>query len=92
MTARRPWADVLNIFGLCLLATLIDLAVLDWPVVSGIAPRFVIIPGSERADCKDISSHSTGRARAMPVMFVEAIVMAAIVEWLWIEDDRVGPR
>jgi hypothetical protein len=72
----------LCLFGLFFAATLVDLVVLDWLVVSRMTPRFVIIPGSEKADYKDFAAHYLGHAKALPVMAVIAAALAAIVCWL----------
>ena len=61
------------------LASLVDLVVLDWLIVSKITPKFVIIPGSERADYKDFSHHYRGHARAALIMTGLALAFAAAV-------------
>jgi len=64
------------------LASLVDLVVLDWLIVSRITPRFVIIPGSVEADYKDFSNHYKGHARAFLAMTLLALAFAAIVTFL----------
>jgi len=75
------WAAFLNVFVLVLLATLGDLVILDWLIISKITPSFVIIPGTEAADYKDFSHHFRGHARAVIPLLLVTVVIAAIV-WL----------
>lgn len=73
------WTAFLSVFVMVLLATLGDLVVLDWLVVSKITPRFVIIPGSEKADYKDFSHHYKAHAKAAVALVLVSLAMAAIV-------------
>jgi len=73
------WAAFLNVFVLVLLATLGDLVILDWLIVSKITPAFVIMPGTEAADYKDFSHHYKGHARAVIPLLVVCVVMSGIV-------------
>jgi hypothetical protein len=74
------WAAFLNVFVLVLLATLGDLVILDWLIVSKITPAFVIMPGTEAADYKDFSHHYRGHARAViPLLFV--CVVISVIVW-----------
>lgn len=69
----------LNVFVLAALATLGDLVLLDWLLVSKITPRFVIIPGSEAADYKDFSHHYRAHARSAAGLIVLCLILAAVV-------------
>lgn len=69
----------LNLFVLFLLATVGDLVILDWLIVSKITPKFVIIPGSERADYKDFSHHYKAHAKALVGLILVCLVIAGIV-------------
>ena len=69
----------LNVFVLYLLAALGDLVILDWLIVSKITPRFVIIPGSEKADYKDFSHHYKAHARAAIRQILLCLVIAGVV-------------
>jgi hypothetical protein len=62
-----------------LLVTIGDMVILDWIVVSKITPRFVVIPGSEKADYKDFSQHFRAHAKAAVGLVLVALIMAAIV-------------
>lgn len=73
------WAAFLNVFVMILLATIGDMVVLDWIVVSKITPRFVVIPGSEKADYKDLSQHFRAHAKAAVGLVLVALILAAIV-------------
>jgi hypothetical protein len=75
------WTAFFNVAVMVLLATLGDLVVLDWLVISKITPRFVIIPGSEKADYRDFSRHYKAHAKAMPVLVLAALIIAAIVSY-----------
>ncbi len=75
------WMGFLNLLAMTLLASLIDLVVLDWLVVSRITPDFVIIPGTEKADYKDFSHHYTGHIRALGWIIVFSLLLAGII-WL----------
>jgi hypothetical protein len=72
----------LNVFVLLLLATLGDLVILDWLIVSKITPKFVIIPGSEAADYKDFSHHYKAHAKATLGLILVCVILAGIV-WLY---------
>jgi hypothetical protein len=75
------WAAFLNVLVLVLLATLGDLVVLDWLIISKITPAFVIIPGTDVTDYKDFSHHFKGHARAVVPLLVVSVVISLIV-WL----------
>ncbi len=69
----------LNLFVLLLLATVGDLVILDWLIVSKITPGFVIIPGSERADYKDFTHHYKAHAKALAGLILVCLTIAGIV-------------
>lgn len=73
------WQAFLNIFVLITLGTLADLIILDWLVVSRITPRFVVIPGTEKADYKDFSHHYMAHARAVLVLLPLCVIIAGFV-------------
>jgi hypothetical protein len=73
------WTALLNVASMVLLATLVDLVVLDWLVISKMTPRFVIIPGSEKADYRDFSRHYRAHAKAIPLLGLVSLAIAAIV-------------
>jgi len=72
----------LNLFVMLQLAMLVDLVLLDWLLVSRITPRFVIIPGTEKADYKNFSSHYRGHAKAAVALTIVSLAVAAVVSWL----------
>ncbi len=76
------WIAFLNTFVLVFLATLGDLVILDWLIVSTITPPFVIIPGTEKADYKDFSHHYKAHARAGVVLIFVCFIVAGIV-WVF---------
>jgi len=76
------WAALLNVLVLVLLATLGDLVILDWLIVSKITPAFVIMPGTEAADYKDFSHHYRAHARAVVPLLLMCVVISGIV-WLF---------
>jgi hypothetical protein len=67
-----------HVMVLILFATLGDLVLLDWFVVSRVTPRFVIIPGSDKGDYKDMSHHFKGHAKAA----VPLAILGALIAWL----------
>jgi hypothetical protein len=69
----------LNLLVLFLLATVGDLVILDWLIISKITPKFVIIPGSERADYKDFSHHYKAHAKALVGLILVCLIIAGIV-------------
>jgi hypothetical protein len=71
-----------HFFAMLQLASLVDLVVLDWLIISRITPKFAIIPGSVEADYKDFSHHYRGHARAFIVMTILAVVFAALVTFV----------
>ncbi len=72
----------LNIFVLFSLATVGDLVILDWLIISKITPRFVIIPGTEVRDYKDFSHHYKGHVKAAFLMIPLGLIIAAIVLYI----------
>ncbi len=76
------WMAFLNLFLLVLLATLGDLLILDWLVVSKITPKFVIIPGTVEEDYKDFSQHFKRHAKAAVVQILICLFIAGIVWYL----------
>jgi ankyrin repeat protein/L-ascorbate metabolism protein UlaG (beta-lactamase superfamily) len=73
---------LLNVLVMFFLATLGDLVLLDWLLVSKITPRFVIIPGSVKEDYKDFSNHFRGHAKAVIPMVIFGLLIAGLVAWL----------
>lgn len=73
------WMAFLNVFVLVLLATLGDLLILDWLVISKITPKFVIIPGTVEEDYKDFSHHFKAHAKAAVVQILICLIIAGIV-------------
>jgi len=73
------WLAFLNVFVLVFLAVLGDLVILDWLIVSKITPKFVIIPGTEKADYKDFSHHYRAHVRAAVPLVLVSVVFAGIV-------------
>ena len=73
------WTAFLNVFALVFLATLGDLIILDWLIVNTITPKFVIIPGTEKADYQDFSHHYKAHARSAFVLILLSIIFAGIV-------------
>ena len=76
------WAAFLNVFVLAFLAVIGDLVILDWLIVSRLTPRFVMIPGTEKADYQDFSHHYKAHARAAVPLVLLCIVLAAVVYYL----------
>lgn len=76
------FVSFLNLIVLFILATIGDLVILDWLIVSKITPKFVIIPGTEKADYKDFSHHFKGHAKAMiaiiPILLIVAIIISIV--------------
>lgn len=68
----------LNVFVMFVFATLGDLALLDWLVISKITPRFVIIPGSVKEDYKDFTHHYKAHARAAVPITLLCLIIAAV--------------
>jgi len=75
------WTAFFNVAVMVLLATLLDLVILDWLLVSKITPPFVIIPGSEKADYKDFSDHYKAHAKAAVALVLISFAIAAIVSY-----------
>jgi hypothetical protein len=69
----------LNIFILILFATVGDLIILDWLIVSKITPKFVIIPGSEKADYKNFSHHYKAHAKSLVGLILVSLILAGII-------------
>jgi hypothetical protein len=76
------WLALLNIAALVLAATLGDLLVLDWLIVSRITPRFVIIPGTVKGDYKDFSHHFRAHARSSVPLLVLSVILAAVISYI----------
>jgi hypothetical protein len=75
------WIAFINLFVLFFLATLGDLVILDWLIVSKITPGFVIIPGTDEADYKDFSHHYKGHARATIGIILICIIIAGVISY-----------
>jgi hypothetical protein len=73
---------LLNVLLMFLLATLGDLALLDWLLISRITPKFVIIPGSIKEDYKDFSDHFRGHAKAAILLIIVGLISAGFISWL----------
>lgn len=76
------WMAFLNLSVLFLLATVGDLLILDWLIVSKITPKFVIIPGTKKEDYKDFSHHFKGHAKALVVIVPIFLALAGIISYL----------
>jgi hypothetical protein len=76
------WTAFLNVFVLVFLATLGDLVILDWLVVSKITPKFVMIPGTEKADYRDFSHHYKAHGRAVVPLVLLCFIFAGVVWYL----------
>lgn len=70
-----------NPFVMLQLASLVDMLILDWLIVSRITPRFVVIPGSSAADYKDMSHHYRSHARASVVLIAVCLLIAAVASF-----------
>lgn len=75
------WIAFLNLFVLFLLASVGDLVILDWLVISKITPKFVIMPGTVEEDYKDFSHHFKGHAKAAVVQIPICLIIAGIVSY-----------
>jgi len=73
---------LLNVLIMFLFATLGDLVLIDWIVISKITPRFVIIPGSTKEDYKDFSHHHKGHAKAAIPMIILGLIIAGLASLL----------
>ncbi len=76
------WVAFLNLVALFSAATLGDLVILDWLVVSRITPGFVIIPGTSKEDYKDSSEHFRAHARAALAILLLTVILAAALSYL----------
>lgn len=73
------WMAFLNLLVLFLFATIGDLVILDWLIVSKITPKFVVIPGSEKQDYKDFSHHFKGHMKSLIVIIPILLIVATII-------------
>ena len=69
----------LNLYSMFVFASVVDLVILDWLIISKITPKFVIIPGSEEEDYKDFSHHYKSHVKAMIVLIPICFIIAGIV-------------
>jgi hypothetical protein len=69
----------LNLIVMSGLATIGDLVILDWLVVSKITPGFVIIPGTAAPDYKDLSDHFKGHVKGGIVTALIALALAVVI-------------
>ena len=82
-----PFLDAfLNIFGLVLFGTFADFVILDWLIVGTITPDWVIIHGTEHMREKEYKDfrgyHARGHARAMPVLILLSLIIAALIVFI----------
>lgn len=75
------WIAFLNLSVLFFLATMGDLVVLDWLIVSKITPGFVIIPGTDESDYKDFSHHYKAHARATIGLILICLITAGVISY-----------
>lgn len=75
------WAAFLNMFVLVLFATFGDLVILDWLIINKITPKFVIIPGTEKADYEDFSHHYKAHARSAMILVLLCVIVAGVVSY-----------
>lgn len=72
----------LNLFVMFMLATIGDLVILDWLIVSKITPKFVVIPGTTKDDYQNFSHHYKAQVKAtfiiIPILFVIASVISYV--------------
>lgn len=57
----------------------VEAVVLDWILVSKITPAFVVIPGSDVGDYKDMSHHFRGHVKGGMIMVPISLIIAAVV-------------
>ncbi len=73
----------LNAFGVLFLFNLVDLIVIDWLLVCGMTPRFVVIPGTEgAAGYKDYLHHFRGFVIGTIASALVALLIAAAVRFV----------
>jgi len=75
------WIAFLNLSVLFLFATVGDLLILDWLIVSRITPKFVIIPGTQKEDYRDFSYHFKGHAKALIAIVPIFLILAGIISY-----------
>jgi len=75
------WVAFFNLLMMYIMATIGDLVILDWLIISKLTPPFVIIPGSEKKDYKDFSHHFRGHARATVIIIPVFLVIAAMISF-----------
>lgn len=68
-----------SMFLMAFLAWFVDLVLLDWLIISKITPDFIVIPGTSKADYKDLSNHYRAQARALPILAAVCLVFAGII-------------
>jgi len=73
---------LLNVLVMFFLATLGDLVLLDWLLISKITPKFAIISGSIKEDYQDFSHHFRGHAKAAILMIILGLIIAGVISWL----------
>lgn len=76
------WIAFLNLLILFLFATIGDLMILDWLIVSKITPKFVVIAGSERQDYKDFSHHFKGHMKSLLVIIPILLAVACLISFI----------
>lgn len=76
------WIAFLNLLIMFVLATIGDLVILDWLIVSKITPKFVVIPGSEKQDYKDFSHHFKGHMKSLVVIVPILLIVAGVISFL----------
>lgn len=75
------WTALLNVLALVAAGTLGDLVVLDWLIVNRITPKYVIMPGTTRADYQDFSHHYRAHARAAKYLLLLSLIYAFVIWW-----------
>jgi hypothetical protein len=73
------WTAFLNLLVLFVFATIGDLVILDWLIVSRLTPKFVIIPGTVKKDYEDFTHHYLGHAKAAAVLVPALLLIGGLI-------------
>lgn len=73
-------SDFLTAYGVLFVFNLADLLVLDWLVVAGITPAFLVAPGLERSDLRFFAKHFTDFLKGCLFLSVPAAIATAIAQ------------
>ena len=71
-----------NAAALIVLATLVDMVILDWGIVCKLTPTYVVLPGTDPEEYKDFTHHWHAHLKSLPALLALAAVIGVGVRFV----------